>query len=272
MDQLVATLEKRGLRSIPPRDDPSGERVLGARLVDAPPKSRKLPLVAAGLAGAVIAVAALAFAVKTFQGRADTGGPNQAEHRAADATAGEAVTGKVNEPARDPEAVKTQAASPKEQSPPSAQPTRSSTDPMAGLDSEAAVRRQVEAVVAQGSQAEIDAFRALDPGPLMAVYDGEVLESLLLMLNDLSAAGFRALNTLHFRKIISIDVSPDGTEAEVEMVESWSSEYHNDALGTCLYVPQHHAPQTLYLYRGPGGGWKVEEVEHYGVAPDPVPC
>ena len=144
-------------------------------------------------------------------------------------------------------------------------------DAKASLDDEAFARREIEALFARAAQAEIAAYRDLDPAPLMAVYEGAILEDLKVSLEELAAAGFYSLTTLHDRKIISIDVYSDGTGAEVEMIESWSSEFYNDAAGTCLYLPLHDAPQTLYLYRGPGG-WKIEDVEHHGEAPDVVAC
>jgi hypothetical protein len=232
VDQLVATLERRGLQSVPPPAAATAGQATHAPA--GPPKSRRLPLMAAGLIGAVATVAVLSVAISSRQ-PADSDDPIQAEMGTPAATGG--VT----------------------------------TDPKASLDDEETARREIEALIARAAQAEIAAFRDLDPALLMAVYDGAIRDDLTAAIEDLASNGFYALNTLHGRKIVAIDVFTDGTEAEVEMVESWSSEYRNDASGTCLYVPQHDGSQTLYLYRGPSG-WRIEDVEHHDEAPDAVVC
>ena len=69
VDQLVATLERRGLQSVPPPAAPTGGQATPTQtpMPVRPRKSRKLPLMAAGLIGAVATVAVLSVAISSRQ-------------------------------------------------------------------------------------------------------------------------------------------------------------------------------------------------------------
>jgi hypothetical protein len=266
VDQLVSSMERRGLRPIHPAKTPTHEPRQAAERA----KSRKAPIVAVGMVG-MIAVAVLVFANVRLQPGVHGADRRGIERRVADSDVDPPID-VGNRTTADPSAGET-----------SSPPVKTSSEPVkdASLDAGAgkatpdaksdAVRSAIEETLDRAARAEIAALRDMDVEPLYRVYGGSALEDLEGTLAELSSVGFHGVATLHGREIRAIQISPDGSDAEVEMIEAWSMELHNEAMGACLLVPRHDAHQTVHLYRR-AGAWKIEEAEHYSMTPDPIPC
>ncbi len=129
------------------------------------------------------------------------------------------------------------------------------------------------AAMRRANQAETEAFRALDEDVLNGPFTGEALAMEQLALRGLAAAGQFTVNTLHDQRILSLNVSPDGSSATVRAVETWSDVHYNALLRQCMFrVPPHEVPQTVRLLRV-AGLWRVTAIEGDAAeSPDPTPC
>lgn len=148
-------------------------------------------------------------------------------------------------------------------------PSRASVEPPAVPHS---VRAELVATIRRGDNAEIQAYRTLDPTPLNNVYAGEALAMQLGNLRDLAGAGMAAVNQLHDQEFESFSLSRDGRHAEVRLTEIWSTTIYLIATQQCVaQVPRHEVPQTLSLERR-GGGWTIYAAKPHGKDPEPGPC
>jgi CHAT domain len=148
-------------------------------------------------------------------------------------------------------------------------PTRAPVEPPALTDS---VRAELVATIRRGDDAEIQAYRTLDPTPLNEVYSGEALAMALAALQVLAGTGMAAVNQLHDQEFESFSLSRDGRRAEVRLTETWSSTIYLTATQQCVaQLPRHKAPQTLFLERR-GGGWIIYAAKDHGPEPVPGPC
>ena len=170
---------------------------------------------------------------------------------------------------RRPDTAKQAAAVPVADAPVYETPTRAPFEPPAVSDS---VRAELVATVRRGDDAEIQAYRTLDPTPLNEVYAGDALAMQLGNLRDLAGAGLAAVNQLHDQEFESFSLSRDGRHAEVRLTEIWSTTIYLIATQQCVaQVPRHEVPQTLFLERR-GGGWIIHAAKPHGKDPEPVPC
>ncbi len=168
-----------------------------------------------------------------------------------------------------PDTAKQAAAVPVADEPVDETPTRRSFEPPAVPDS---VRAELVATVRRGDDAEIRAYRTLDPTPLNEVYAGDALAMQLGNLRDLAGAGLAAVNQLHDQEFESFSLSRDGRHAEVRLTEIWSTTIYLIATQQCVaQVPRHEVPQTLFMERR-GGGWIIHAAKPHGKDPEPGPC
>ena len=148
-------------------------------------------------------------------------------------------------------------------------PTRAPVEPPAVPDS---LRAELVATIRRGDDAEIQAYRTLNPTPLNAVYTGEALAKQLGDLQGLAGAGMAAVNQLHDQEFESFSLSRDGRRAEVSLTEIWSTTIYLIATQQCVaQLPRYGVPQTLSLERR-GGGWIIYAARHHGKDPEPGPC
>ncbi len=130
----------------------------------------------------------------------------------------------------------------------------------------------IRAAIERAGAAEMEAFRSLDGTPLYSAYAGGALEILMAHLLDLQMNGIHQASTLLDRTFRSIDVSADGMSAEADLVETWSTEFHQNGTDLCLgKVPRSVVPQTIYLSRAMGA-WIVTEVDLPDTEPEIEPC
>ncbi|MGH7502150.1 MAG: toll/interleukin-1 receptor domain-containing protein [Longimicrobiales bacterium] len=124
----------------------------------------------------------------------------------------------------------------------------------------------------RANRAEIDAQQTLDANRLAGAFIGEAMNMEILALSQLAGGGEYSVNELMASQILSIDVSPDESEAVVEAVETWGSTRFNVYTRQCLYrLLPHDVPQTVYLVRV-DGAWIVSGIVTGGVQPQPAYC
>jgi hypothetical protein len=131
----------------------------------------------------------------------------------------------------------------------------------------------VIAAVQRGNEAEIQAQSTLDPQYLYGIFAEDALEMELTSLQYFISSGEVSVNTLLRQEFGSVRVSPDGSEAEVEVEETWSSEHRSGFTGQCLHrIPSNTVPQTVYLWNE-SGRWVIYDIEtDFLATPDAVPC
>jgi tetratricopeptide (TPR) repeat protein len=137
-----------------------------------------------------------------------------------------------------------------------------------------ALRAELQAVILRGDNAEIQAFRTLDPSPLHGVYSGEPLQNHLATLQLLREAGVFMEATLHDQRFDAFSLSSDGQRAEVRFTERWSSNFHSLALPNrpCMFHwHERDIPQTARLRRE-GGEWVIYASEQPSDEPQPAAC
>jgi tetratricopeptide (TPR) repeat protein len=166
----------------------------------------------------------------------------------------------------------------KETAPPRSQPSAPpaattppvSIDPARMVTAPAGTQTELANAVASGSQAEILAYRLANAQPLRGVYTGRLLALHEQQLQQLAAAGMTAAISLSNRQFRSFRISGDGTRAEVDMTERWSSNFMLGLL--CVnHIHDHDVPQTVFLERQ-GRGWLAYDTSQNESEPELVPC
>ena len=139
-------------------------------------------------------------------------------------------------------------------------------------DSATAREARIISAIERASNADIEAFRTLNPTLLHAVYKGEALAMQLESFKNVKDAGQYRSNRLHNRSIESVQVTKDGTRAEVRMVETWSGALYKAADGYCVdQYPAQDVPQTLLLERQ-GADWIVYSIRFDAGTPAGMRC
>ena len=121
-------------------------------------------------------------------------------------------------------------------------------------------RSSVEAAVRRADEAESRSFRSLDPVPLAACYSGDALTRELGELTSLRREGVYADSRLLDLRVGPVLLSPDGSEAQVEVSETWSlAVYSVQTQQLIRQNPSHVVPQSVHLRRTPSG-WTVDQI------------
>lgn len=134
------------------------------------------------------------------------------------------------------------------------------------------IRTEVREAVERASEAEAQALRTGDPSGLYASYGGAALESLLVTMTQLAGAGMHQDATLLDREVRSVDFDPVAGTATIDMVETWSTEFHQNGTDVCLgRIARHPIPQRLTL-SSRSGPWLIVAIESNAQPVEPVPC
>ncbi len=261
VNQLIKTLSDRG---IVPKHDPDDD---DEPLPPGPePVTRRVGKMAKVGGVAVLGILVLAGAISLITGLTN-GGNGGAEPYGSDdfednSSLVDAPTG--GEDVKSPESVKLQGAG--DAGAVSREPRQPPPDPVATH------RPAILATLERASQAEQLAFRELDPDYLEDVYEGEALDSLYSVMNTLEMNDLHAAPESYGRTINSVEVSPDGTAARVEMVETNGVEFHANMNDFCVgQIPVHESRQTVFLTRY-REGWVIYKIDFRAPPPDIVPC
>lgn len=144
-------------------------------------------------------------------------------------------------------------------------------DPNELVSASPALTAELQRVVAAADQAEIQAYQTLNPAFLQGSYTGDILNSHLLLLNQLRQQGVVMVNTLHSLTVLGASVARNGQRAEMRVTERWSTNFLN-AIGQCVsHYHEHDVPQTAYLQRA-GPGWLIYGVKQESGEPVMAPC
>lgn len=135
------------------------------------------------------------------------------------------------------------------------------------------VQERLKGVVLATSRAEMTAFRTLDSSHLVELVDASMLASYRKQLDDLRTQGAYVANELLGQQFGEIHISDDGSRAQVEMVETWSTTFHRLGDQSCVSrVPPHEVWQTVHLTRIRDRWVVAEIVFHDGYTPPAAPC
>ena len=135
-----------------------------------------------------------------------------------------------------------------------------------------AMQAELRAAINRGDQAEILAYRTLNPGALSEVYTGNLLNRHMQELQALADTGMVAENVLANQEFHDFRLSADGQQAEVDFTERWSTNFLNPLTEQCVvHIHEHNVPQTAYLQRM-GGRWIVYDVNQPPSTPVLVTC
>jgi hypothetical protein len=134
------------------------------------------------------------------------------------------------------------------------------------------LRATLEAVIRRANQAELQAYSTLNPAALSSSYTGDALHERLQIVQQLLGNQSYAVSTLHRQQFESFSPSPDGRRVEVELTETWSTNFHNVYTKLCIsHWHERPVPQTVLL-RQTNQGWTISERQVHSPNPPFVPC
>jgi hypothetical protein len=203
--------------------------------------------------------------------------------RKASSVRGADQNAKVSAPLPSPSPVATAASAPAPL--PAPAPLAPTSEPMVMTDTVAAApppdaaeervdryRDALESAVLRADQVEIDALKSLDPGPAYDAYTGAQLQQLMGRVESLRSQNTYIVESLVNLEWVRFAVSPDEGSADVEVRETWTTEYRRNGPDECLSrIPEHVFPQTAHL-RYTDGIWKVESITFHTSSPQPEAC
>ena len=122
---------------------------------------------------------------------------------------------------------------------------------------QSALAAALAAALRLADDTEIQALRTLDPAPLYQAYTGEALQAELKKVQDLKANGLFEGAHLDGQEIQGVKLSPDGSRAEIRLVETWSAILYSvgNRQATRSQAAQRQ-PQIISLVRSKAG-WLV---------------
>ncbi len=136
----------------------------------------------------------------------------------------------------------------------SRQAARPSPSPQSGSQADLA------AAIRRADDAESRSFHDLDPAPLFPCYSGDALQRELTALQSLRRQGVFSEGRLLSQRFGPFALAPDGSEAQVEVSETWSqTEYSVATKQAVRDSPAHVVPQSVHLHRTPSG-WVVDHI------------
>lgn len=154
---------------------------------------------------------------------------------------------------------------------PAAAPIAPPTSPPR-VDPTAEHERAIRGAIQRAGEAEMTAFRVLDPTLLQASYGGDALMLLTSSMSGLVQNNIHQDARLLDRVYHSLDVDDSGMFATVEMTETWATEYHQNGTDLCIArIARNAIPQTLYLSRETGT-WLIVSVDAPETGVEPTPC
>jgi hypothetical protein len=146
-----------------------------------------------------------------------------------------------------------------------------SEQPVTGLSE--AVKSELKLAIRQASANEITAFYTLGTDPLYSSYTGEALKALLSEIDKLKNNDLFATQTLDNQEFLDFSVSPDGLQAEVKLIETWTTVYSRISTQQCYSrIPSTKYPQTIFLSKT-NNGWLITSISWDNtVKTEQVPC
>ncbi len=118
----------------------------------------------------------------------------------------------------------------------------------------------VTAAVKNADAAEVSAVRTLNPAPLSLSYTGPALAHELDEVASLKSAHQTQESRLTAQEFSAFKPSADGTEAQVDVTETWDTTIYSEPGHTAQdQKTDAVTPQTVYLTRTPSG-WRVENI------------
>ena len=118
----------------------------------------------------------------------------------------------------------------------------------------------VAAAVKNADTAEVSAVRTLNPAPLSLSYTGPALARELDEVASLKRAHQTQESRLTAQEFSAYKPSADGSEAQVNVTETWDTETYSEPGHTLVGEKSGDVtPQTVYLART-SGGWRVENI------------
>jgi hypothetical protein len=134
------------------------------------------------------------------------------------------------------------------------------------------IQAQLIAAVKRRDNAEMLAYRTLNPAALSDAYSGDALAKAMGVIQELVRNGVFAVNHLHNQQFDSLTLSPDGRKAEVRLTENWSTDFHSVYTKLCVtHWHQHDVRQTAFLEMTPQG-WMIYASNDDGVIPPFAAC
>lgn len=121
--------------------------------------------------------------------------------------------------------------------------------------------------------AQINAYASYDVTPLKTYYMGEALKSSLAQIDQLKKAKIYQSFALEKQDFEYFKVNDAETDAEVRVIETWSSTVYQTPSNKCLEVYKSRpVPQNIYLKKT-GTGWMVNVIVYdQGTPAQPSPC
>jgi hypothetical protein len=121
--------------------------------------------------------------------------------------------------------------------------------------------------------AESDACYTWNTASLYKSFTGEALKMELANIESLKSQGLITDNRLEKQEFEDFVISPDGTNAEVKLTETWTSVYYIASTQQCNgKSPAHKTPQTIYLTKY-DEGWFITSIVYANVSGNELePC
>lgn len=121
--------------------------------------------------------------------------------------------------------------------------------------------------------AQINAYATYDATPMKTYYMGEALKSSLAQIDQLKKAKIYQSFVLEKQDFEYFKVNDAETDAEVRVVETWSSTVYQTPSNKCVEVYKSRpVPQNIYLKKN-GTGWMVNVIVYDQAPPaQPAPC
>lgn len=148
--------------------------------------------------------------------------------------------------------------------------TQSTPAPFVSADK---YKPELTMAINSANNAQTNAYATYDTTQLRNYYSGEALKSFTAEVENLKRGKIYQLSTLDDQQFEYFKVNDAGNEAEVRVVETWSSTVLQTPSKRCLAVySAAKTPQTVYLKRSQTG-WLVDAtVYDTGIKRTPQPC
>jgi len=128
---------------------------------------------------------------------------------------------------------------------------------------DSALRLSLTTAIKDADDAESLSVRSLSTAPLSASFTGPALERGLSRVQDLKNRGTALDQRLLSQNYTAFRVSPDRTEAQVDVAETWTTAiYSVSSRRQGSAGPAQSTPQTVYL-RQADGKWIIEKIEFH---------
>lgn len=151
--------------------------------------------------------------------------------------------------------------------------TNTQPTPVTLISTEDKYQPELKMAINSANNAQSNAYASYDTAALRNYYSGEALKSYMAEVENLKRAKIYQFSTLEGQQFEYFKVNDAATEAEVRVVETWSSTVYQTPSKKCLaYYAPTRTPQTVYLKKAQGG-WMVDAtVYDAGIKKTPRAC